>query len=144
MASHILSWGGKDHIVSPALPSTPSIIVSVDSILPYKHDTFSIVQEAAESWVKRTSSLIEPSGSETSTPVSTNPSADPAGDDSFIRHHTYFFKDGNATFLVRGVQPRHWSCKPDSLVRLYAGRWHALLCPPIFLLSRLCLLLRPI
>jgi hypothetical protein len=24
-------------------------------------------------------------------------------DDSFIRHDTYFFKDGNVTFLVRGL-----------------------------------------
>ncbi|KAN0125696.1 hypothetical protein V8E52_000903 [Russula decolorans] len=44
----------------------------------------------------------EPSGNETSTSASTYPSADPAGD-SFIRHHKYFFKDGNVTFLVDGT-----------------------------------------
>jgi hypothetical protein len=109
MVSHIVSWRGNDHTVSPVLSSTPSI-VSVDSILPYKREAFSVVQEApraAESWVERMSSLIEPSGIETSsTSASTYPSADPlaAGNDSFIQHHIYFFKDGNVTFLVRGVQ----------------------------------------
>jgi hypothetical protein len=106
MASHIVSWGGNDHIVSPVLSSKPSI-VSVNSILPYKRDseTFSVLQEApraAQSWDKRMSSLIEPGGSETS---STYPRTDVAGDGSFIRHDTYYFKDGNVTFLVRGVQP---------------------------------------
>jgi hypothetical protein len=57
-------------------------------------------------------------GSETSTPASTYSSADPAGDDSFIRHQTYFFKDGNVTFLVRGVQPRH--CQAEVTVKCKA------------------------
>ena len=95
------------HIVSPALSSTPSI-VSVDSMLLYKLETFSVVQGAprdAESRVKRMSYLIEPSGSETPTSASIYPRADAAGDDSFIRHHKYFFKDGNVAFLVRGFQP---------------------------------------
>ena len=106
-ASYIVSWGRNYNIVLPVLSSTPSI-VSVDSILPYKRETFSVAQEApraVESWVKRISSLIETSGRDTSTSASTYPRADSAGGDSFMRHHTYFFKDGNVAFLVRGVQP---------------------------------------
>ncbi len=107
MATRIVSWGDNEHTVLPALSSTPSI-VSVDSILPDKRETSSIFQEAPrapESWVKRMSSLIEPSGSEMSTSAtgSTHPPRADAADDSFIRHHKYFFKDGNITFLVRGV-----------------------------------------
>jgi hypothetical protein len=31
------------------------------------------------------------------------PSGYATSDDSFTRHDTYFFKDGNLTFLVRGL-----------------------------------------
>jgi hypothetical protein len=106
MATHIVSWGDNEHVISPAPSSTPSI-VSVDSVLLHGPDTSSTVQEAtgpaSESSTKRMSSLLaEPSGSETSTLASTCQKADTA-DDSFKRHHKYFFKDGNVTFLVRGV-----------------------------------------
>ena len=48
--------------------------------------------------------LTEPSGNETaSTSASTYP-RDDAADASFVRHHKYFFKDGNVTFLVSGVR----------------------------------------
>jgi hypothetical protein len=106
MATHIVSWGGSEHIISPVPSSTPSI-VSVDSI--HELEAFSIVQPeeatgpAPESLANRMSSLLaEPSGNETSTSASTCQKADTA-DDSFTRHHKYFFKDGNVTFLVRGV-----------------------------------------
>jgi hypothetical protein len=84
--------------------SAPSI-VSVDAILLDKSETSPSVQEAgaAESWVKRKSSLvIDPSRGRTSTSVYSK--ADEV-DGSFVRHHKYFFKDGNITFLVRGDQP---------------------------------------
>jgi hypothetical protein len=45
---------------------------------------------------------VEPSGSETLISASTYERAD-STDDSFIRHHKYFFKDGNVTFLVDGT-----------------------------------------
>jgi hypothetical protein len=107
MATHMVSWGGNEHVISPVPSSTPSI-VSVDSILSHELETSSIVQEATggpspESLAKRMSSLFaEPSGDGTSTSASTYQRAD-AADDSFTRHHKYFFKDGNVTFLVRGV-----------------------------------------
>ena len=48
--------------------------------------------------------LTEPSGNETaSTSASTYP-RDDAADASFVRHHKYFFKDGNVTFLVSGIR----------------------------------------
>jgi hypothetical protein len=78
-------------------------------MLPHtgRRETSSVVQEtprAAGSYAKHMSPLmIKSSGSETSTSASTYPRAD-AGDDSFIRHHKYFFEDGNITFLVRRVQ----------------------------------------
>jgi hypothetical protein len=101
--SHTVTWGGNDHIVSPDL-SRSSSIVSIDSILPHKRTTAVQVTSvpASESLAKRMSSLsVEPSGSETLISASTYARADSA-DDSFTRHHKYFFKDGNVTFLVRG------------------------------------------
>ncbi len=103
MATHIVSWGGN---ISPVPSSTPSI-VSVDSVLSHERETSSTVQEATAPapgpLAKRLSSLFaELSGSETLTSASTGQKADTA-DGSFTRHHKYFFKDGNVTFLVRGV-----------------------------------------
>jgi hypothetical protein len=110
MATQIVSWGANEHIISPvpSTSSTPSI-VSVDSVLSLERETSSTVQEleatgpAPESLAKRLCSLlVERSGSETLTSASTFQKAGTA-DDSFTRHHKYFFKDGNVTFLVRGV-----------------------------------------
>jgi hypothetical protein len=104
MAAHIVSWGGSDHITSPDVSRTSSI-VSIDSILPHKRTTAVQGAPAPESLAKRMSSLpVEPSGSETLISASTYERAD-STDDSFIRHHKYFFKDGNVTFLVRGSHP---------------------------------------
>ena len=97
MATHVVSWGGNEHIVSSSTPS----IVSMDSISSAVHEA-AHSSRSPESWVTRTNSLTKPNGSETST-SSTYPGADATSDGSFIRHHKYFFKDGNLTFLVRGV-----------------------------------------
>ena len=106
MATHIVSWGGNDSIVSPVISSVPSI-VSIDFILPHKRTTTSAFQGASgpESLAKRMSSLPVEPRSEASTSASIYQSADLA-DEEFIRHHKYFFKDGNVTFLVRG--PHQW------------------------------------
>ena len=108
METHIVSWGGNDsdHTVSPSISSTPSI-VSVDSVLSHERGASSTAQEATgpapESLAKRMSSLLaKPSEIMMSTSASTHQRADTA-DESFTRHHKYFFKDGNVTFLVRGV-----------------------------------------
>ena len=107
MATHIVSWGDNEQISSPVVSSIKPSIVSIDSMLPHRRETSSVVQEvpyAAGSYAKHMSPLlIESSGSETSTSASTCSRVD-AGDDSFIRHDKYFFKDGNVTFLVRRVQ----------------------------------------
>jgi hypothetical protein len=108
MATQIVSWGGNERIISPVPSSTPSIICA-DSVLSHERETSSTVQEATgpgpapESLAKRmVSLLVGPSGGETSTSTRTYQRVDTA-DDSFTRHHKYFFKDGNVSFLVRGV-----------------------------------------
>jgi hypothetical protein len=106
MATRIVSWGGNEHIVSPSLSKTPSI-VSVDSILTDKSQTSSAIQgapRAAESRAKQVASqVIEPNGTRTWR-AGMYPGPD-AADGSFARHNKYFFTDGNVTFLVRDVHP---------------------------------------
>ena len=106
MATHTVFWGDNEHVVSPVPSSTPSID-SIDSFLSHERETSSTLHEATgpapEFLAKRMSSLsVEPSGSETLKSASTYPNAD-STDDSFTRHHKYFFKDGNVTFLVRVI-----------------------------------------
>ena len=122
MATHIVSWGGgsandSDYTLSPVasvsdISSTQaSSIVSVDSIVRHKRTTTSAVQgaPASESLANCncTSSLsVEPSGNQPETEISANTySKVDLNDESFIRHHKYFFSDGNVTFLVSGSQP---------------------------------------
>ena len=112
MASRIVSWGGNEHIVSPTLLKTPSI-VSVDSIL---RDTSPVVQgtpPAQSGAMNMASQVIEPSRTRTSTSTSTYPGAD-AADGSFVRHPKYFFNDGNVAFLVRVVRLCEW-CDAESI-----------------------------
>jgi len=106
MATHTVFWGDNEHVISPVPSSTPSID-SLDSFLSHERETSSTLQEATgpapESLAERMSSLsVEPNGSETLKSASTYSKADSAND-SFTRHHKYFFKDGNVTFLVRGI-----------------------------------------
>ena len=62
------------------------------------------VPHAAESRANYvTSQVIEPSEARTYASTTVYPSVS-ATDGSFVRHHRYFFKDGNVTFLVRDVQ----------------------------------------
>jgi len=106
MASRIVSWSGDDHIVSPNLSKTPSLI-SVDSILSDKSEASEGDQSAprmAESQpTHRAFQVIEPNGTTTSTSTTIGADAADHGG-SFMRHNKYFFKDGNVTFLVRDVQ----------------------------------------
>jgi hypothetical protein len=107
MATHIVSWGGNEHIVSPSLSKTPSI-VSVDSILTDKSQTYPAIQGAPRAAEPRTkqvaAQVIEPNGIKTWTTTGMYPGPD-AADGSFVRHDKYFFADGNVTFLVRDVHP---------------------------------------
>jgi len=113
MASCIVSWGNNEHIVSPNLSKTPSI-VSVDSIL---QDTSPAVQgtpHAAQSRAMNTASqVIEPSRTRAWTSISIYPGADTANS-SFIRHPKYFFKDGNVAFVVCVVWLYKW-CNTESI-----------------------------
>jgi hypothetical protein len=107
MAAHIVSWDSNEEIVPPMLSKKTSMI-SFDSLNSDDLETRPAAEgapHATESQSKHTNSqVIEPSGSVTGSSVSVYPGAD-AAEGSFKRHHKYFFKDGNVTFLVRGVQP---------------------------------------
>ena len=112
MATRIVSWSGNENTASPSLSKTPSM-VSFDSMLSDNFETPSMqgAPHAVESRVKYvTPQVIEPSGTRTYTSASMYPGAS-ATDSSFVRHHRYFFKDGNVTFLVRGVW-RYSVCTP--------------------------------
>jgi len=109
MATRIVSWSGDEHIVSPNLSKTPSVI-SVDSILSDKPEA-SPSDQGAPSYMAEiqpthtASQVIGPNGIRAPTSTSTiYPGPDAANHDgSFVRHNKYFFKDGNVTFLVRDV-----------------------------------------
>jgi hypothetical protein len=88
------------------LSKTPSMI-SFESLNSDNLETRPPVEgapPATESQTKHTNSqVIEPNGSGASSSVSLYLGGDGA-EGSFIRHHKYFFKDGNVTFLVRDIQ----------------------------------------
>ncbi|KAF8270187.1 hypothetical protein EI94DRAFT_815156 [Lactarius quietus] len=104
MASHIVSWSGREICVSPVLFSAASII-SFDS--------------ASESFVSYPTHSPATSGAirlpsdqfgdkHTNLPRFSEEGKTPWGghatlDGSFVRHDTYFFKDGNVTFLIDGT-----------------------------------------
>ena len=113
MATPIVSWSDPEHIASPSLSKTPSVMF-FDSILSDKSEASLGDQDAprmvtmAESQPTHTASqVIEPNGTRTSTSTTIHPETDAADHDesSFMRHNKYFFKDGNVSFLVRDVQP---------------------------------------
>ena len=112
MATRIVSWGSNEHVtaLSPSLSKAPSI-VSVNSILSEKLSTSQNTLIADEPGAKHMSSqVIEPSRTRTSWTPNMCPWVH-ATDDSFIRHHKYFFEDGNVVFLVCGLQPWVVLCK---------------------------------
>ena len=107
MATRTVSWSSDEHIVSPNLSRTPSVI-SVDSILSDKSEASPSDQGAprmAESQsTHRAPKVVERTSESTSTTI--YPETNAADHDgSFMRHNKYFFKDGNVTFLVRDIQP---------------------------------------
>ena len=97
----VVSWSGDEHIFSPNLSKTPSLI-SVDSILSDKFEASPSDQgpPMAESQPTHGAfQVIEPNGTTTSATI--YPGTDAADHDHpFMRHDKYFFKDGNVTFLV--------------------------------------------
>ncbi|KAH9032570.1 hypothetical protein EDB85DRAFT_1202161 [Lactarius pseudohatsudake] len=93
MAPHIVSWGatGNAPATSTAFSRSPSVVSfnSPSDVHPGPG--------ATEKGTNSVNSTGDPSG--TLTPTSTYPGID----DSFQRHNTYFFKDGNISFLVDGT-----------------------------------------
>ena len=104
---HIVSQDSIEKIVSPRLSKTPSM-VSFDSLNSDNVETRLTVEgvpHATESQAKHMNSQVtESSASGAGSSASVHTGAD-AAEGSFKRHHKYFFKDGNVTFLVRDVHP---------------------------------------
>jgi hypothetical protein len=157
MEGHIVPWGGDDRVPSPTLSarstlstrSTPSIM-SVDTVLSLAYpdldpDTPGGLGTPPGPYRRRelSPSLVSSgSGLNDSEPLRSPHSGE---DGPFIRHHKYFFEDGNITFLVRGVHDCGDHTRFIDRGRMYyVGRWRALLCPSILLLSRVGILLDPI
>lgn len=100
MAAQTASWAGRKTRISPPLPISRAIsapVVAIDRISsPQKIPPMvsQITLEAHE---------VQPTVLEAMSTRLTGVSADakPTTNDSFPRHDTYFFKDGNITFLVR-------------------------------------------
>jgi hypothetical protein len=79
--SRIVSWFNEPRVSPSQSSASPVSVVSINSIIS---DTHMMTTKA--------------------TGVqSAELSSEPTADDSFVRHNTYFFKDGNITFLVRNV-----------------------------------------
>ena len=100
MAHRIVSWSDNDICISPVLSSAASIVSFDDS-------TFSDTEPPTAAEAPRLPSA-EFGAKLTSLPELSEGRKIPRGwhialDDSFIRHDVYFFKDGNVTFLVRGL-----------------------------------------
>jgi len=105
MATRIVSWNGDEHIVSPNLSKTPSVI-SVDSILFDKSEASPSDQGAPRMAESQPTHMASKVVERTSTSTTMYPGTDAADHDgSFMRHNKYFFNDGNVTFLVRDVWP---------------------------------------
>ena len=103
---HIISWEGN--------PTSAAPIESISS-------SDSSSARAAQSQVKSMRFPLFPGDKEIG--------AKHANDNPFTRHHKYYFKDGNITFLVR---PCLVTC--TSIYCYIQGQRHPLLCPPTLFL----------
>jgi hypothetical protein len=103
MAHRIVSWSDSELCITPVLPSAASI-VSFDS-------TFSDTESYGKmSPIASEVPCLPSIGFEAKNPNlpkflegKTPRGRHTTPDDSFVRHDRYFFKDGNVTFLVRGL-----------------------------------------
>ena len=86
----------------PAPSASAASIVATDAVPPEKNSPM-VSQAALEA------PGAQPAALEAQPASLPGVSADakPTTDNSFARHDTYFFKDGNITFLVRGVYCLH-------------------------------------
>ncbi|KAH9067665.1 hypothetical protein EDB87DRAFT_18972 [Lactarius vividus] len=88
----LISWGANAPATSTASSSSPSVV---------SFDSQSDVRAGPGATEKGTNSVNTLTGQPSGTLTAT--STYPGIDDSFQRHNTYFFKDGNIAFLVDGT-----------------------------------------
>ena len=92
MARRIVSLRGNEPRISPSSSSSSVLsVLSIDSILSDPHKANPETQEAQPADL----------GVDPMSATSLSKGVKPKTDDQFLRHDTYFFKDGNITFLVR-------------------------------------------
>ena len=136
MAPRLVPWRGHENRVSPNPPISSETAVSISIIaidsISAPQNPLSMSQATPEALA------IQPGGPEAdpTAPSGINPTTDA---DSFPRHDTYFFRDGNITFLVRKC-----STVCTRLADKVAGRWYAVLRSPILFLARLGLFLHQV
>ena len=116
MAPRIVSWRGSESRVSLSPPVSGVSAVSVVAI-----DSISVPQNPP-TMSQATTEVPEPqpSGLEADAAglAGSSAAASPTTDDSFPRHDTYFFKDGNITFLVRKML---YDALPTDRLTMVAG-----------------------
>ena len=105
MAPRIVSWCDKEICISPVLSSSASII-SFDSTLSDPVPNHSSMSPTGSEALGLPSDKF--GARYNNLPGFSNEGRTPRGrhatlDESFVRHDTYYFKDGNVTFLVRGL-----------------------------------------
>ena len=137
MAARTASWASsKNRIPPPQLVSRAisAPVVAIDRISPQKIPPM-------VSQITLEPPTVQPTVLEAMSTSLIGVSADakPSTNDSFLRHDTYFFKDGNITFLVRVIVL--YALDP---LTIFVGRWFTLLCPSLLFLPRLGLLLRQV
>ena len=101
MAHRVVSWSDNELCTSPVLSSTASI-VSFDSTFSDTEGDMKMSLTASEA------PCLPSAGFEAKHARFLEEKGEPRGrrtmpDNSFVRHDRYFFKDGNVTFLVRGL-----------------------------------------
>ena len=145
MAPRIISWSDREVCISPVHRDSSS---STASIIFFDSKFSDPIPSHSPMSPTGSEALGHPSdkfGAQYSNlPGLSDEGRTPRGghatlEDSFARHEAYFFKDGNVTFLVRGLPeslPLHTRCADPG-----TDRWNAILCPPILLFPRFHLFL---
>lgn len=95
------SWASSKNRISPPQPvsrTSSAPVVSIDRISPRKNQNPPMVSQITLGAPDAQPTVLEAMSTNlTGVSADTNPTSK----DSFLRHDTYFFKDGNITFLVR-------------------------------------------
>ena len=141
MSRHIVTWSDDGISVSPVM-SSATCVVSFDSTFSDTNPDHSQVPPSASKasglpsaglGAKDTNTAGRPEWRKTPRSGYTT------SDDSFIRHDSYFFDDGNVTFLVRGLL-----CMYTQRTDQPVGWWYSVLRSSVLLFSRFGLLLHTV